>query len=55
MRRRKEPFGYELIVDCYECKPKSCQDKELAYRFLDGLVEKIGLTNLAIYKIPVIP
>ena len=31
-------FGYELLLDLYECKPGVCDDLTLCYNFLDEIV-----------------
>jgi len=28
-------FGYELLLDLYDCKPGVCDDLALCYKFLD--------------------
>ena len=30
-------FGYELLLDLYECKPGVCDDLTLCYNFLDEI------------------
>lgn len=36
-------FGYELLLDLYDCKPGTCDDLALCYRFLDEFVEYLGM------------
>ncbi len=36
-------FGYELLLDCYGCKPRACNDLAHCYKFLDELVKFIGM------------
>ncbi|MBS3116687.1 S-adenosylmethionine decarboxylase [Candidatus Woesearchaeota archaeon] len=36
-------FGYELLLDCYDCRPRVCSDLDHCYKFLDKLVEFIGM------------
>ena len=46
MKRRKgkkQVFGHELLLDCYDCKPRTCNDLEHCYSFLDKLVNFIGM------------
>jgi len=40
-------FGISLMLDCYDCKPGVCDDMELHYRFLEELVNRIGMTPMA--------
>src|SRR3989338_1089994 len=43
MMKKKEVFGYELLLDCYGCKPMLCSNISHCYNFLDKLVEYIGM------------
>jgi len=36
-------FGYELLLDCYGCKPGICDDLTYCYDFLDKIVSFIGM------------
>jgi len=36
-------FGYELLLDLYDCKSGVCDDLALCYRFLDEFVEYLGM------------
>ena len=36
-------FGYELLVDLYDCKPGVCDDLTLCYNFLDEIVGFLGM------------
>ena len=47
MMKRKKVFGYELLVDCYNCKEGVCSDLEHCYSFLDKLVDFIGMEKQA--------
>jgi len=40
---KKRVFGYELLLDCYDCKPKACDNLEHCYSYLDKLVDFIGM------------
>ena len=40
-------FGYQLLLDLYECKEGVCEDLNLNYRFLDVMVEKLGMEKQA--------
>lgn len=43
----KKPFGYFLGVDIYGVPYGYCDDMERAYRFLEELVIKLGMTPMA--------
>ena len=43
MKKRKHVFGYELLLDCYDCKPGVCGDLDHCYSYLDKLVDFIGM------------
>lgn len=36
-------FGYELLLDLYDCKPGVCDDLALCYKFLDEFVDYLGM------------
>jgi S-adenosylmethionine decarboxylase len=36
-------FGYELLLDLYDCKPGVCDDLNLCYNFLDTIVPELGM------------
>ncbi|MBI2104796.1 MAG: hypothetical protein HYT90_04340, partial [Candidatus Omnitrophica bacterium] len=38
-RRRPAPFGFQLLLDLYDCKPGACDDLGLCYDFLESLVK----------------
>ena len=40
-------FGYEFLLDLYDCKPGVCDDLNLCYRFLDTIVPKLGMEKQA--------
>ena len=40
---KKNIFGYELLLDCYDCKPGVCDDIAHCYKFLDKIVGYIGM------------
>lgn len=42
-----EPFGYQLLLDLYNCKPGACDDLELCYNFLDKIVGHLGMEKQA--------
>ena len=43
----KEPFGYSYFLDMYECREGAADDLELHYRFLERVVDKIGMTRMS--------
>ena len=40
-------FGYQLLLDLYDCKPGVCDDLSLCYQFLDETVEDLGMEKQA--------
>ena len=44
---KTEVFGYELLLDLYECKPGACDDLALCYKFLDEIVSYLGMEKQA--------
>jgi S-adenosylmethionine decarboxylase len=38
-------FGYELLLDLYDCREGVCDDLDLCYRFLDEIVGYLGLQH----------
>ena len=36
---RVEPFGYQLLLDLYDCKKGACDDLGLCYNFLEQIVD----------------
>jgi S-adenosylmethionine decarboxylase len=41
------PFGYELLLDLYDCTPGACDDLSLCYKFLDEIVPFLGMEKQA--------
>ena len=37
-RRAVAPFGYQLLLDLYDCKKGACDDLTLCYNFLEEIV-----------------
>ena len=37
-KRRVEPFGFQLLLDLYDCKKGACDDLTLCYNFLEEIV-----------------
>ncbi|HPN56338.1 MAG TPA: S-adenosylmethionine decarboxylase [Candidatus Omnitrophota bacterium] len=44
---REKAFGYELLLDFYDCKQGVCDDLDLCYRFLDTIVGELGMEKQA--------
>lgn len=42
-----KPFGYILMLDLYGCTPGACDDIALGYRFLETIVNELGMTAQA--------
>ncbi len=40
-------FGYQLLLDLYNCKEGVCDDLGLCYQFLDETVERLGMEKQA--------
>lgn len=40
-----KPFGESYLLDLYDCRPGAADDLELNYRFLEKLVDLIGMTK----------
>jgi S-adenosylmethionine/arginine decarboxylase-like enzyme len=40
-------FGYELLLDLYDCKVGVCDDLALCYKFLDEIVGYLGMEKQA--------
>ena len=45
--QKQSAFGYELLLDLYDCKPGACDDLALCYRFLDEIVDYLGMEKQA--------
>ena len=43
IKKSAQIFGYELLLDLYDCKPGVCDDLALCYRFLDEFVDYLGM------------
>lgn len=42
-----QAFGYQLLLDLYECKEGVCDDLSLCYQFLDEIVDALGMEKQA--------
>lgn len=40
-------FGYQLLLDLYDCKEGVCDDLSLCYQFLDEAVTELGMEKQA--------
>ena len=40
---KDQVFGYQLLLDLYDCKPGVCDDLTLNYQFLDEIVGYLGM------------
>lgn len=45
--KAQAPFGYELLLDLYDCAPGVCGDLSLCYKFLDDIVAYLGMEKQA--------
>ena len=45
--RENKVFGHQLLLDLYGCKAAVCEDLGLNYRFLDEMVEELGMEKQA--------
>ena len=45
--KKPEPFGYELLLDLYDCKEGVCDDVGLCYQYLDDIVGYLGMEKQA--------
>jgi len=43
----EKPFGYSYYLDMYNCRVGAADDLELHYRFLERVVDKIGMTRMS--------
>jgi S-adenosylmethionine decarboxylase len=46
-KEKNTPFGYELLLDLYDCKPGVCDDLATCYKFLDEIVGYLGMEKQA--------
>lgn len=46
-KAKENAFGYELLLDLYDCKPGVCDDIRLCYQFLDTIVADLGMEKQA--------
>lgn len=43
-KRKAAPFGFQLLLDLYECKRGACNDLGLCYEFLEQIVTILKVT-----------
>ncbi len=41
------PFGYSYLLDMYNVQVGACDDLEKNYRFLESLVDRLGMTRMS--------
>lgn len=41
--KRPEPFGYQLLLDLYDCKPGASDDLGLCYEFLERIIKVLDV------------
>src|SRR5687767_10157841 len=42
-----KPFGYSLLLDCYDCAEGVADNLELHYLFLERLVDQLEMTRMS--------
>ncbi len=47
MTEKNQVFGYQLLLDLYDCKEGVCEDLNLCYQFLDEIVADLGMEKQA--------
>lgn len=47
MKKLSKVFGYELLLDCYNCRPEVCDNLDTCYDYLDKMVEFIDMKKQA--------
>lgn len=47
MESHNNPFGYSYLLDMYGCRAGAADDMELTYRFLERVVDRIGMTRMS--------
>ncbi|HLF19054.1 MAG TPA: S-adenosylmethionine decarboxylase [Candidatus Omnitrophota bacterium] len=45
--KHNQVFGYQLLLDLYDCKEGVCDDLTLNYQFLDEIVGELGMEKQA--------
>lgn len=44
---KSQAFGFQLLLDLYNCRPGVCDDLTLCYKFLDEIVPALGMEKQA--------
>lgn len=44
---KENAFGFQLLLDLYDCRPGVCDDLTLCYQFLDEIVGYLGMEKQA--------
>ena len=44
---KEAAFGYQLLLDLYDCRQGVCNDLTLCYQFLDEIVDHLGMERQA--------
>lgn len=47
VNEKQTSFGYELLLDLYDCKQGVCDDLSHCYQFLDNIVTDLGMEKQA--------
>ncbi|MCM8792014.1 MAG: S-adenosylmethionine decarboxylase [Candidatus Omnitrophica bacterium] len=47
LKSKVVPFGYELLLDLYDCREGVCDDLATCYKFLDEIVGYLGMEKQA--------
>lgn len=47
IEEKKEPFGYLMTIDLYDCKEGVCDDISLCYKFLEEIVVELKMKKQA--------
>ena len=45
--KKNTAFGFQLLLDLYDCRPGACDDLTLCYQFLDEIVGYLGMEKQA--------
>ena len=45
--QKNTAFGFQLLLDLYGCQKGVCDDLALCYRFLDEIVDELGMSKQA--------
>jgi len=45
--QKNTAFGFQLLLDLYDCRAGACDDLTLCYQFLDEIVDYLGMEKQA--------